>query len=863
MNALPPSPTADLRPEPRRRALAAAACLLIAGVLAAWWAGAFDDRAAPSSGLTTPPDADGSVGARTRAGARSPSSTPAARTDESSDPSKNPEPEHAWTGFGRCVDEHGNPLSGVEVKAWLGSEEPPSPTENDCWSAKSGTDGRFELHATVDGHHDGTLRCAAAGRVPVAAKLRRPLPGESVDLGDLVLAGAITVEGRVVDTQGAAVVGARVMFVRIDPTETARPSGVGTEASPQSMLVAFSEADGRLRFDLPAWPGEWFIGVEYTGALVGPRNVALDASMTEFDLRIVVERPDPRLSVTGKVVDDLGHPVQGARVQLTGHGFVGRGLSDVEGNVVVVRAGPALYRSRTEMSIDVDHENGRYEWPEDAAKSDIEWGAKGVEFRLLRRASRVIRVVDSRGEAVEDYVLHAYSRRPSGALMRYSRHKIRGHHPDGRSTLEGLYQGSQAILVVPDDPRLASTELVAFEVSGVTAGPEVVVVAPDVSTCEVTVVTTGGGAVDGSAIELVQLLADGDLQVPTRTIPLADVDRSRSVERVLALAAATTDASGRASITAPPGHWNLVVRGDDHVDRVQKVFVGPGHNPIDVVVEVGATVRGRIHPAPVVAQLLALDDASLLVEMDPGQGDPAKIQLTVDRDGVFSSAGLAAGTYEMLLRVRYDSSEFHTARDAYPIGTCSLTKGATETVEYDATECVPLPVDGRVTVDGAPLAGVHCFLRAVNSGGPLMIRVGTDTDGRFETLLRPAEYRLIATMPARPGPGWLRIPTHDRTWRVSRDQPAHIDAAIQLRRATLRVVDANGEPVAHTAIRVSAKDYGDPTPKRTGADGSVRIDPAPAGDFEVEIGADDSRVRLGPYALPAGRLDGTITIRVE
>lgn len=116
---------------------------------------------------------------------------------------------------GRVVDPGGNPVGGASVAA---ARDQVSPDDY----RSTGADGRF----TIDGMEAATvylLLVNADGFGLVALEFDAPAEGESRDLGDIRLALACTVAGRVVSSTGEPVADVRVTL-QGSPDDRGRPS---------------------------------------------------------------------------------------------------------------------------------------------------------------------------------------------------------------------------------------------------------------------------------------------------------------------------------------------------------------------------------------------------------------------------------------------------------------------------------------------------------------------------------------------------------------------------------------------------------------------------------------------------------------
>ena len=202
---------------------------------------------------------------------------------------------------GAVIDENGTPLGGARLEIRLpdgfGADwgMVPDFTDPQRWIAQSGADGRFEL-AAVPVVRDAELRATLGGYQEHA----EPAPTHSNTRLEVVLSrprsDAGLLQGVVLDPRGAPVEGARV---------SARSE------------VAYTGRDGEFTLDLTR-PGTRapLIALK-RGFVPAELDPPLDAEgRPDWPSSVVLRLGPPPSSIRGRVVDDDGQPVGGARVWL-------------------------------------------------------------------------------------------------------------------------------------------------------------------------------------------------------------------------------------------------------------------------------------------------------------------------------------------------------------------------------------------------------------------------------------------------------------------------------------------------------------------------------------------------------------------
>ncbi|HEX6898361.1 MAG TPA: carboxypeptidase-like regulatory domain-containing protein [Thermoanaerobaculia bacterium] len=188
----------------------------------------------------------------------------------------------------------GQPVAGAQVALVPSGVQEPGPHR-----ATTGPDGRFTIAGLAPGVY--VLRAAHPEHPRFyQAGIDIPDGKGKVDIGGFSLARAQRVEGQVVDQEGRPVAGVRILQERSGPLEIA----AAPETDPDGRFVLPEMILGHLTL---CKEGYWSVGPVVSPSR--PSNLA----------RIVLQPIPPPFRVTGRILDDEGRPVAGARVRSSPH----------------------------------------------------------------------------------------------------------------------------------------------------------------------------------------------------------------------------------------------------------------------------------------------------------------------------------------------------------------------------------------------------------------------------------------------------------------------------------------------------------------------------------------------------------------
>ncbi|MBK8980399.1 MAG: carboxypeptidase regulatory-like domain-containing protein [Planctomycetes bacterium] len=792
---------------------------------------------------------------------------------------------------GRLVDVGGGPRAGVELTFGPRRDDaigPLSLAERDGAGelrATTAADGRFRF--AIDAASPGQLELVRAANLLFTSSESRRLQVSrlrgDVDLGDLTVAAAAAIAGRVVDERGAPVTAAGV---RVNPA-------IGGSWRPGTELAV--DADGRFEL-LGLQPGTQRVAAACPGYVPATVAVELAAGERRDDVVVTLARG---ASVAGTIVDDLGRPLEGARVAAyrarrlsadvsaenldpseavttDGNGYFV--LSGLEGETVTLRAW-------------ADGHVG-------ATRAEVAVGTADVRLELERYGLVTGVLVDTAlNPLAGSEVTAAVTTAPQPDAGRFAdldrlRRVSATTAADGTFRLDGVPPGAVALAArgaghLPVEGR--TVQLVAGQVvsnvrlvAETGAGLAVQVLAPD------------GTPVSGATVEVFARRderpapGDGPIRVATRSVRSAPgggfvLDDGRG-ER---LGSGRTDAEGRVRIGGLPA-GTAIVRAS-HAElappRPQQVQL-----PRTGVAEAVLTLRaaGFLDVRAFDADGEPLAAARFAVRPAPAlQSEPTTAR--TDDVGVARVGPLLVGAYEVQLLLPEqplslgDGMSFAVAGglgDAQPIGAVvAVDVRAGETARVVLKRPVLTTLHGVVRDALGPAAGIDVKLRPADAM-PFASAGAAKSDAtgayRIEEL-PPGVYELSYSRPD-------DLVPHRTTLEIAAGTPELLhDLLLGGGVVTLRVVDAaSGQPVPRARVSLRTAEPGGGQAMRTSvvmigvaagagdagagfssltmgdgrrevetdADGAVRIEGVPAGQYALHVESDDH----APLSRPGVRV---------
>ncbi|HVR96557.1 MAG TPA: carboxypeptidase regulatory-like domain-containing protein, partial [Thermoanaerobaculia bacterium] len=369
--------------------------------------------------------------------------------------------ERGLSAFGQVVDVERRPIAGAQVSlvpaegpdfmnpaSFMEPREPARPVATDA-------QGRFRMEHLTAGQW--SLQVAARGFGPLTVPgldiQEGGQEGGAKDLGTVILHPGVVLEGRVVDPQNRPVEGVEVRH------SSGGIRGRFLMLRDEEYTPIFSAADGLFAVpDLRAGD-KLFISFRKQGYTTTDLQ---ELEVPQAELLRVVLKPGSR--VAGRVVDEAGDPVAGARVSLQSAGtqlvlgggrfparMIGTGLSEEDGSfsILGVEAGKVtLNASATGF---LAKEMTALEVP---AGRDLE----GLEVVLGRGAMVVGRVLGPSGSPVADAQVEVVPPAERGFQARADAARA-ATDGDGNYRLEGVAEGPVLIAATHHDYQRAVKDL--------------------------------------------------------------------------------------------------------------------------------------------------------------------------------------------------------------------------------------------------------------------------------------------------------------------------------------------------------------------------------------------------------------------
>jgi large repetitive protein len=588
---------------------------------------------------------------------------------------------------GKVQDPAGRPIAGAEaaVRPALrpGSSDDAEADETGMPPFQSDAQGVFSLPELPAAEVELSIR--RKGYAPaVFPALRIPNGTGPADLGTITLRPGATLAGRVIDHRGQAVPGGEIFLLD-------RP------ASPQEMDRALKDrkpaataaADGRFSIEDLARGAPVQVVVRSPGYLIAQARAVRPPTQ-----KPVVIRLEPEAALRGRVVDEAGEPVSGARIDLRWQAFLPEEPDRPVGEAI-------LRDTRTDGE-------GRFELrglPAGTARVGVSAPAfvprEGIEVALPRPATAgELRLVLERGALLQGRVTTAAGE-PVPAVRVGVSGSAASTNDDGLYWLEGAELGRQEVLFLhPSHGRVVKP----FEIQ------------PGVNVLDVTFepgVEVAGRVVDDTG----------------RPVPGARVELTPVNPFEVRLYRDVTGEDGRFRLSPVlAGKYRLKAGAEGFTDTEQPGTLAVAGEPVsnlEVALDKGAVLSGKILGLP------AEDLAQVEVEARDDSGGETLAAWT-DGRGRYEIRSLAPGDWTVTARLWDDQRQART-RVAIRRSDRELTRD----LEFEKR----LALTVQVLYDEEPLADARVSLRGQRITAERIAMTDYEGRVRFDDLA-PETYRV-------------------------------------------------------------------------------------------------------------------------
>jgi protocatechuate 3,4-dioxygenase beta subunit len=551
-----------------------------------------------------------------------------------------------------------------------------------------------------------------------------------------------------------------------------------------------------------------------------PMRVAVDAPAPGATADLGVLRVRSGESIRVLVQDELGSPVEGARVTARGSAGILLSVAGVTGE----DGGADLSGFPKNATIAFDVKAKGF-LPAHETSLDLE--ASPFVVKLARGAAIAGTVRDTDGQPVERAEVGVMGEKSDGPRVEHA-------DAGGAFVFDGVDDGTWR--VTARAPGFAPSEPAEVEIRDHRSAADVTLTLAPAQGLSGRVVDGAGTPVAGARVRLVQSPPSDDLD---GLAPIAE-------------ASSRPDGAYQVRAAATPDAWLVATK--------------PGFGPCALRAPDGAGQSGEL-------VLTLTDPASLVVHLPQGTRTGRAVRVRVrDGAGIGRVVSTAGGTELMLMDL------------APGRGVAGLVSGSMRTVSLVARETAEVTLDaaagveGRVTFEGAPSPRVYVKASRESAGGQLSEGGGSFTDerGRYRIGGLGAEsYRIVAV--GEDGRAEAKLEVRD-------GETAHLDLALRSVRLIASVTDAaSGKPVLGVIVRAApggkgcssmmgTSSWGDPgelgfavsvgsngcLAAQTNAAGMARLALAAPGSYDVEVGDDAYETWKQALAL----VDGTTTKRI-
>ena len=698
--------------------------------------------------------------------------------------------EEAGALRGRVVDEHGEPIEDAEVRS-LGPVDRLSMWRGDQIVDRSDAQGHFALApvavdqtVVIEARHQG-FAPAELDALVAAGAAAEPI--------EIVLSPGRVAIGLVVDAGGQPIAGARVSMLASAPSGRS-DMGYLRRLMQRVATEVLGDAEGRFRIE-DLGPGRFDLLAEHQGyAPTRVAGVSIPAEQAVADVGTLV-MPDGE-TLEGQVVDPEGQGVAGASVSIREHGsgfsamFADRDQPDATTDA---NGRFAVHDLQPEGTVHVSVQCDGYG---DTSRSNVRVPAKELlRIELVPGVNLDGVVIDAKGMPIQGAAVQA---RREGQSFKASFGKDRTD-AEGQFTVETLVPGSWSLLVTAAGFQQAEKSGIVIE-AGSTPEPLRIQLARGSSV----VGTVTGGEGQPLADVLVRLNPGGELRRPSFVASLV-----------------TTKSDGSYRLEGlPSGRHVLSFEHGHHRRAVRDVEVGPDEVRLDVTLEPGLEIVGRVvdgEGMPIPGVAVAARPATVVDRASTFRAYMERKE--TDSEGRFRITGLEPGSY----RVEAKKRGFATAYSESPIRI--------ETTSIEGIELWLGPggaIVGRVLgLSFDQRSRAQLFVTRIDQAGvgdSLMANI--DHDGRFRIEnVAAGRWQIIATA----GDSRIRRQTVTLS-QGSGEVTADLDFGGGF--TVTGTVRVGGVAEAGLSVTARGRDHGDVSQAITDSAGRYRFEGIAAGRYD-------------------------------
>jgi Carboxypeptidase regulatory-like domain/PDZ domain len=538
----------------------------------------------------------------------------------------------------------------------------------------------------------GSALAVPAPRVGADAprEARPPQPGQGrAVLEEAQLAGG-AISGRVVNAAtGDGVAGADLTFTGAGGATTVRSGAAGEfELAPP--------APGRFTLTAASAPGFLPYAPELSHSTIHV-ELAKDRAVRGITVLLL-----PAVDYRGRVIDERGAPVLGAKVRLLGTPSGEQAIEKLETEWVTDRAGEFRFHAAEEAVLEAAR-GGARGW---AVVDDDVAITRQLTIRIGAAAARDAaitgRVVDEAGAPLGDVLVRADPELERKREVRATAFATSG--ADGAFTLEGLDRGPYRLSAEAEAEAEARAPAVKAGVAGGSRG--------------ITLVVDAGLPLAGTAAT-----ADGSALPAFTLLVLA----RQGARREVVLARSIVDPAGRFAVRVPAGDYDLIAAASGWAPSAP-VTAAAGTTDARLVVSAGATLRGRV---VAVATGAGIPHARIMREALGGgaSAQPSNAGTVTRADGSFELTGLPPGP----VSIRILAGGYHpkieagiTASDGAQLGPLTIALAALAEGEQPSLELVGIGAQLAAQGDALEVGAVYPGSGAAAAGivaGDLIIAI--------------------------------------------------------------------------------------------------------------------------------------------